>query len=157
MISKKKLNDKKFEALRYGPDEVLKLCTSYLTPSGTIITEKDELRDLGVTMSSNCKFDSHITNIINSSKNMMSWILRSFHTRDKDHMLLFWKTYVRPILEYCSVLWCPTNAGNIQRIESLQWSFLRKIKSNLDKVDLDYWGVIRDIYITRSIFHCIRS
>ena len=31
------LNDSKFEALRYGTDEIIKLCTSYLTPSGSII------------------------------------------------------------------------------------------------------------------------
>ena len=44
-------NNKKFEALRYGSDETLKLTTSYTAPDGTIITEKPHLRDLGVTMS----------------------------------------------------------------------------------------------------------
>ena len=33
-------NDKKFEVLRHGNDETLKMTTSYTAPDGTIITEK---------------------------------------------------------------------------------------------------------------------
>ena len=42
-------------------------------------------------------------------------------------MLTLWKTLVLPIVEYCLVLWCPTEVGHAQQIESLQWSFFRKI------------------------------
>ena len=92
------LNDSKFEALRYGIDEVIKLCTSYLTPSGSVITEKQEVRDLGVIMTNDCKFDVQITSIIESSKNMISWFLRTFHTQTKEHMLMLWKSFVLPII-----------------------------------------------------------
>ena len=37
-------NEKKFELLRYGADEVLKLSTSYTAPDGSIIPEKDHVR-----------------------------------------------------------------------------------------------------------------
>ena len=49
-------NSLKFEAMRYGLDTVLKLCTSYVSDGGTIIEQKDHIRDLGVTMSSDCSF-----------------------------------------------------------------------------------------------------
>ena len=140
--SNMKLNDGKFEILRYGPDGVLKLCTSYLTPSGSIITEKQNLRDLGVTMSNDCRFDDHIAKIIESCKSMIAWILRSFNTRKKDHMLLLWKTYVLPTLEYCSVLWCPLKTGLIQKIDALQWSFLRKMHMERRQ---NYWQILRTL------------
>ena len=140
--SNMKLNDDKFEVMRYGPDEVLKLCTSYLTPSGSIITEKQELRDLGVTMSNDCHFNTQITKIITTGKSMISWILRSFNTRAEKHMLLLWKTYVLPIVEYGSVLWCPVKTGHIQKIDALQWSFLRKIKMDGRN---DYWEILKSL------------
>ena len=38
-------NNKKFEALRYGSDTTLQLKTSYTAPNGSIISEKEHLRD----------------------------------------------------------------------------------------------------------------
>ena len=52
-----------------------------------VITQKESSRDLGVTMSDNCSFDTHIANSIKKSKKMISWILRTFKTRKKEHML----------------------------------------------------------------------
>ena len=42
-------------------------------------------------------------------------------------MLTLYKSLVRPILEYCSALWAPISKGEIQRLEEIQQSFLRKI------------------------------
>ena len=71
-------NNKKFEALRHGSDETLKVSTNYTAPDGTIITEKTHLRDLGVTMSADGTFQQHIKNTCQSARNMCSWILRTF-------------------------------------------------------------------------------
>ena len=54
-------NAKKFEALRYGTDDVLKAITSYTSPDGSILPDKDHHRDLGVTMSADGSFRQHIT------------------------------------------------------------------------------------------------
>ena len=42
-------SEKMFEALRIGIDEILKITTNYIAPNGTIISEKDHLRDVGIT------------------------------------------------------------------------------------------------------------
>ena len=136
------LNDGKLEVLRYGTDESLKLCTYYYTPTGQIITEKQQLRDLGVVMSNNGRFDDHISQIISSCKSKMSWVLRAFNTRDKDHMLLLWKLYVLPEIEYCSVLWSPFKIGQIQKLDALQWSFLRKIHMSQKQ---NYWETLASL------------
>ena len=71
---------------------------------------------------------------------MTSWILRTFKTRDSLPMLTLWKSLVIPILEYCSVLWSPSTVGNIQRLEMLQWSFIRKI---VDRKNRNYWDLLK--------------
>ena len=129
-------NNKKFEALRYGTNDTVKCTTSYTAPDGTIITEKQHLRDLGVTMSADGTFKQHIHNMCQSAKNMCSWILRTFQSRSREVMLTLWKSMVLPILDYCSQLWSPSKAGQIQMIEEIQKSFTRKIKSNSRE---DYW------------------
>ena len=120
-------NAKKFEVLRYGQDDVLKCTTSYISSDGSVIPEKDHVRDLGVTMSNDGSFRQHITNMCTSARNMCSWILRTFHSRSADLMLTLWKSLVLPILDYCSQLWSPTKVGQIQEIEDIQKSFTRKI------------------------------
>ena len=129
-------NNKKFEALRYGIDDIIKLTTSYTAPDGTLITEKDHLRDLGVTMSADASFKQHINNICQSANNMCSWILRTFQSRSPELMLTLWKAVVLPILDYCSQLWSPSKMGEIQQIENVQKAFTRKINSSYRK---DYW------------------
>ena len=136
------LNDLILETVRYGPDEILKLCTYYCTPLGEIITQQDHVKDLGVMLSSDGTFDHHINKIIESAKSTVAWILRTFSTRDKTTMLTLWKSMVIPILEYCSVLWSPLKKGYIQKIEALQWSFVRKIRGlNLKS----YWDALKEI------------
>ena len=57
-------NGKKFEMLRYGPNEDLKFETNYFTPDfEDIIEVKNELRDLGIIMSDNANFKAHIDHV----------------------------------------------------------------------------------------------
>ena len=129
-------NSKKFELLRYGRDDVLKSTTSYTGPDGAIIPDKEHVKDLGVTMSSDGSFKQHITNMCNSARNMCAWILRTFQSRSPELMLTMWKSLVLPIVDYCSQLWSPTKVGQIQEIEDIQKSFTRKIWTTNRG---DYW------------------
>ena len=133
-------NEKKFEALRIGIDEILKITTNYTAPNGTIISEKDHLGDLGITMSADGSFSQHIKNMCQSANNMCSWILRTFQSRSPELMLTLWKSLVLPILDYCSQLWSPSKIGLIQQIENVQKVFTRKINSHCRE---DYWDRLR--------------
>ena len=68
---------------------------------------------------------------------MCAWILRTFKSRSPDLMLTTWKSLVLPILDYCSQLWCPQRKGDIQQIEEIQKSFIRKIPLPGRE---DYWN-----------------
>ena len=128
--------------MRYGLNNDIKSSTCYKTPSGQTITVKSTIKDLGVLLSDDCSFNDHINNITEKARNMVAWILRTFNTRQPDHMLLLYKTLVRPILEYCSVLWSPLDIGSIRTLEEIQRSFVRKIHYD---VDSDYWKRLEDL------------
>ena len=76
-----KLNDVKFELLRYGPNQLIKDQTSYTSPLGKKIESKNVVKDLGVLMSNDCTFNEQIVNIIEKAKNISSWILRTFSSQ----------------------------------------------------------------------------
>ena len=56
-------NCDKFECLRYWPKQS-KPDLEYKSPDGTVIEEKEHLRDLGVEMSSDLTFLIHINNTV---------------------------------------------------------------------------------------------
>ena len=133
-------NSLKFEVMRYGTDEVLKLCTSYLSSSGSVIDMKDHIKDLGITMSSDCTFREHIDQVVEATTMLSGWILRTFKSRDPKVMLTLWKALVLPKFDYCSQIWCPNRRGDIQRLEAVQWSFIRKINGTFG---LNYWECLK--------------
>ena len=129
-------NSKKFECLRYGSNQELKRSTHYTSNSGKEIKTTDHTRDLGVTMSNDGTFSKHITEVVSRSGQMCSWILRTFKTRERMPMLTLWKSLVRSNIDYCCQLWNPSKAGDIQAVEQLQRSFIRKISG---MQGLSYW------------------
>jgi len=134
-------NSLKFELLRYGRNQELKEKTCYVTPEWELIEEEHNVKDLGITLSGDCSFKKHINNIIESAKRMSSWILRTFDTRDKTPMLTLYKSLVRPLLEYSSPLWSPISKGDIQKLEEVQQSFIRKIRG----VSRDYHTALKQL------------
>ena len=132
-------NNTKFDLIRYGNDENLKSSSSYLNGDLKEIEEKTSLRDLGVMMDNDLGFKTHIQNAIAKGRNISSWILRTFRNRNRLCMLTLWKSLALPKIEYCSQLWHPYRKGDLQNIEMLQWSFIRKIK---DCYVNDYWQAL---------------
>ena len=57
-------------------------------------------------------------------------------------MILLWKSLVLSKLDYCSQLWSPLAKGDIQKLEMVQRSFIRKI----DGVrNLSYWDQLKKL------------
>ena len=122
------LNGDKFEHLSVGKNLHLEKST-YTDPNGNIIKEKNEINDLGVTISNDLTWTTHISEVVSRARVMAAWVLRTFSTRDKTAMITMWNTRIRPILDYCSPLWspCPSNYKNIDLLEETQRSFTRSI------------------------------
>ena len=138
------LNGDKCESIRYGITREAQTEAVYKSSTGSIITEKAQVRDLGIMMSNTGQFKDHIHHTTTEAKKQCSWILRTFCTREKLPMLTLWKSLVQSRLEYCSQLWCPLQTGDIQNIEMVQRSFIRKIT---DCRSLNYWEQLKYLHL----------
>ena len=132
----------KFELLRYGDNAEIKSETQYTSNTGLVIKEEDQVRDLGVTMHSSGSFSPQIQKLVAEGRKQCGWILRTFNTRDTLPMLTLWKSLVMSRLEYCSQLWCPLKKGEIQALEMVQRTFLRKITR---MSELSYWEQLKKL------------
>ena len=99
----------------------------YIDPAMNIIGPSTHVRDLGVSMSSNCTFDFHISNLYKRCSNLAGWILRTFTTRDPQVMLTLYKSLVMSRLEYASQLWSPYLLKHVYLIEKVQRAFTKHI------------------------------
>ena len=61
----------------------LKEITCYVTPEQDIISEKQEVKDLGITMTSDNNDKTHTNNIVIQAKRMEGWVLRTFRTQEQ--------------------------------------------------------------------------
>ena len=95
------------------------------------------VRDLGILVDDNLKFNSHINEIIKRSNQRANLIHRTFLSRNKSSLITAYKVYVRPLLEYNSIIWSPSQIGLINNIESVQRSFTNRLPgfNNLSYAD----------------------
>ena len=86
-------------------------------------------------LSSDLPFTSHIKKTIKGYRKQSGLIFRTFRTRSKYTMLTLWKSLIQSRLDYCSQLWSPKNATEINQLEDVQRSFTSQIDG---MEELDY-------------------
>ena len=128
------LNEAKFEILNYSLNNSLLLrelpftsqYSCYNLPNGRTIDPAKTVRDLGVLLSNDCSWSSHIQQMAKTARTMTSWVLSVFRDRSRFLMLTLFKTMVRSKLEYCCPVWNPDKISDIEleAIESIQRSTL---------------------------------
>ena len=92
-----------------------------------VIPKVNEVRDLGVIISNNMKWDTYVSTIRSKSNSLTHIILRSFSPSNYQLLVKLYKIYVRPLLEYNTCTWFPYLKSNINAIESVQQTFTRKV------------------------------
>lgn len=136
------LNSDKFECMRYGKNKDIARDTEYYSDCGSVIMVKENVKDLGITLSNDASYAKHIEGVIQNGKSISGWVFRVFKTRQLLPMISLYKSMVRSKLEYCSQLWCPTKKGQIQSLEMVQRNFLRKIVCIRH---LSYWEQLKKL------------
>ena len=114
-LNKMELNELKFQLLSHGNKNNLK--APYVINEDISLEKSEDVIDLGVTLSENATFSSHITKAVLSAKRFAAWTMRTFKSRKNEVVLLLYKTYVRPRLEYSCALWSPHLIKDIISIE----------------------------------------
>jgi len=87
----------------------------------------NESKDLGVIFDNKLQFSPHISQLVVRAKQRLFLLLRSFRTRQQGPLLLGYKSYILPLINYCSPVWSPYLIGDIEAIESVQQLFTKVI------------------------------
>lgn len=89
------------------------------------LSRPSELKDLGVWYDVKLSFTNHVDRIIARAVAMLGFVMRCAREfKDPYTIKSLYCSLVRSILEYASVVWSPTYAVHIKRIEFIQKRFL---------------------------------
>ncbi len=150
------LNNKKFEFLSHkSPSNVksskflsvlpfFNLTELYHASNLFEIPKSSFVRDLGVLVDESLNWKLHIDKLTNRCRQLCSWALSVFHTRQAYPMLTIFKSLILSRLEYCSLVWNPYQIQDIDRIEQIQRKFTSKIDGMADK---NYWERLSSLNI----------
>jgi len=94
----------------------------------SVLKQVFDNNDLGVQFNSQLSFSNHISTVIVKAKQRLFLLNRSFITKNPTVLLIAYKTYILPILDYCSQVWSPYTITDITRLESVQRLFTKKLK-----------------------------
>ena len=128
-----KVNVEKCNSLHIGYSNLLE---SYTLNQSTIASSP-EVNDLGYLMSTNCGSKKYIFRVAATAHFRVKQLNIAFNCRDVDFKLFLFVTYIRPILEYVTPIWCPHLINEIDRLESVQRRFTKFLPGyrNLSYVD----------------------
>ena len=93
-------NAAKTEVLYFGNQQA-----PLLTFNGTILDVADTHKHLGLTFSDDCKWHKHINNIISSASKLLGIMRKLKFTVRRKTLYQIYLSFLRPILEYASVVW----------------------------------------------------
>ena len=91
----------------------------YFSNNGNPIKIETSVRDLGIEISATLDFLTHINQACKRARDKVSWIYRSFYSRDVVFMSFMWKTYIQPILDYGCQLWAPSKQLELKKLEDV--------------------------------------
>ena len=94
---------------------------------GVTIPRVNSFKDLGVTIDSSLSFDSHINQMCTKANQRAALILKCFTSRDPELLIRAFIVFVRPMLEYASSVWSPYKVSFIDKVESVQRRFTKRL------------------------------
>ena len=80
----------------------------------------DAAKYLGVTISKDLSWNTHINNITSTANKTLGFVKRNVVAKNKDIKTMAYNSLVRPQVEYASVVWSPYTKDNINKIEKVQ-------------------------------------
>ena len=119
---------------------------------------------MGVFFNSKLHFSTYISQIVTKAKQRIYLLFKSFSSSTANALILAYKTYILPIVEYCSPVWSPCLVTDVLAVESVQRLFTRRLKPCLNLnynerltfcglVSLERRRLIADLVLIYKIIH----
>ena len=90
-----------------------------------VIPNSADVVDLGILINTNLKPSAQCRRAAAKAQRMLAIIKMAFASFDIRTLTLLYKTFVLPLLDYCSVVWCPYYVKDIEVLERVQRRFTR--------------------------------
>ena len=105
--------------------------------NGIVLSRFNSARDLGVVVDSSLSYKTQINNCFTKTYQRTGVLFHGFLCRDLDFLRKAFVTYIRPLVEYNSVIWSPTHKTYIDLLEKIQRRFTKRIPCMRDLPYLD--------------------
>ena len=113
---------------RHSHNKVQKPIPTQYTLHNCILESVSSANYLGVDISSDLSWDTHINRISKKANNTLGFLRRNIKNHFESLKSSAYKVRVRPQLEYCSTVWCPFTDSNISKLEAVQRRAARWVK-----------------------------
>ena len=117
------INPDKTEHIRFGKLPIED--KEYNTPDGKRIKQVQKVKDLGVKFQEDGSFKNHIAEVKTKAINMSAWLIRMFKNRSLGFMGFLYRTYILPLMDYCSHFYSPTKFNKIESLEAIPRAWTR--------------------------------
>ena len=114
------------------------------------MTKVSEMKDIGVIVDLELKFDKHINSKIETANKILGIIRRSFIYLDADILLPLYKALVRSHFDYAMIIWNPHMVKHIESIEGVQ---RRATKMIPDLKHLSYPERLKKLKLPTMAYH----
>lgn len=105
------------------------------TINDTPLTRVFEHKYLGVTLTHDLRWETHVNNITSNALKRLFFLRRRLHLAPPNTKLLAYKMLVRPVLEYANIAWFPYTKELIARIEGVQRKAVKFIYNKYRQTD----------------------
>ena len=121
-----------------------KVQASY-TLEGTVLENVDSIKYLGVTITSDLKWNSHMRNVCSKANRTLGFLRRNLFSCPQDVKEAAYKSMVRPILEYGSTVWDPHCKGLNDELENVQKRAARFVTRNYNYETGRMTGILEEL------------
>ena len=96
----------------------------------------NNIKYLGVTISKNLKWNTHVSNVCTKANITLSFLRRNLSSCSQDVKATAYKGLVRPILEYASPVWDPRGIVVQEELEKVQNRAARFVETTTLKLEV---------------------
>lgn len=125
------LNHSKSNLVRFGCRSLIS--TENYFVNGNIINESKFYKYLGIHIQANLKWDTHINFIVNKAYRKLGMFGRVLRGTSREVKSKVYLTYVRPNLEYCSMVWDKHSKQLEGKVEMVQRRAARFVFGKFDR------------------------
>ena len=126
-------------------ERIKKINASY-SLEGTVLENVEKIKYLGVTITNDLKWNTHVSNICTNANRTLGFLRRNLAVCPRDVKESAYKGLIRPILEYGSTVWDPQSILLQDELEKVQTRAARFVTGNyVDSETASMTGILKQL------------